>query len=225
MFRDFVKARTTRGMRAALRSLWSEVGLQRRHRGAVRAAARYAGQSELRLHLGCGSQIKPGWVNIDLFSDQADLTLDLRERLPFADASVSMVYSEHSFEHLEYPDEVQHILRESYRVLKPGGVFSVGVPDAEWPLRAYVEGDPEYFALAIRNRWHPETCSTRMHQLNHHFRQGGEHKYAYDEQTLMGVLGDAGFVDMKARPFDPSLDSEHRRIGTLYVDARKPGGP
>jgi predicted SAM-dependent methyltransferase len=222
MIRDFVKSRTTQGVRTALRALWNETRLQKRHLAAVRRARSYSSHSDLKLHLGCGAQIKQGWVNIDLMTDGADLHLDLRESLPFRDNSVAVVYSEHVFEHLAYPLETGLLLRESLRVLRPGGIFSVGVPDTEWPLKAYVNGDDAYFELALRNRWHPDTCTTRMHQINHHFRQGAEHKYAYDEQTLARVLEEAGFVSIERREFDPSLDTERRRVGTLYMSARKP---
>ena len=42
-------------------------------------------------------------------------------------------------EHLDYPGQVKSFLKEAYRVLRPGGIFSVGVPDAELSIRAYTE--------------------------------------------------------------------------------------
>ena len=61
-----------------------------------------------------------------------------------------------------------------------------------------------------------------MHQINYHFRQGTEHKYCYDFETLREVLEAAGFTDVRERPWDPALDAETRRGGTLYVDATRP---
>jgi predicted SAM-dependent methyltransferase len=52
------------------------------------------------------------------------------------------------FEHLEYPLDAQHFLREAWRILKSGGVLSLGVPDAELSLREYVDGDDAPFAYA-----------------------------------------------------------------------------
>jgi predicted SAM-dependent methyltransferase len=116
-----------------------------------------------------------------------------------------------------------NILGESLRVLAAGGVISIGVPDAERSLQQYVSGD--------RNRWleirkqHPEWCNTPMHSVNYFFRQDrqhGEHKYAYDFETLAAVLVDCGFVNVRRRDWDPTLDLEARRDGTLYADAEKP---
>jgi hypothetical protein len=60
-----------------------------------------------------------------------------------------------------------------------------------------------------------------MHQINYLFRQGHEHKYAYDCETLVRILERAGFIKVSRRHFDPALDSESRRIVTLYMN--KPG--
>jgi predicted SAM-dependent methyltransferase len=209
----------TGAFRRSLVGVKNEFRIMCLHHASARRAAGLA-PHDLKLHIACGPNIKQGWTNIDLVPS-ADLQLDLREPWPFRDNSASIVYSEHFFEHLEYPLEAERFLAESMRVLAPGGRFSVGVPDTEWPLRAYIEGDAEYFRLA-RERWHPAWCDTRMHQINYHFRQEQEHKYAYDFETLERVLAKAGFVSITRRDFDPSIDSEARRIGTLYVDGRKP---
>ncbi|HEY2987045.1 MAG TPA: methyltransferase domain-containing protein [Candidatus Binatia bacterium] len=219
MLRNAFKAKTTAGFRRAVRDLAEEFRVQRLHRAALRRAHRYS-TDNLKLNAGCGRNFKDGWINIDM-SDKADLQLDLREPLPFAAESVSIVYSEHFLEHLEYPDQALNFLKESLRVLQPGGLFSVGVPDTEWPLKSYVNEDQEYFLLA-RQRWHPAWCNTRMHNLNYHFRQGRQHKYAYDFETLAQILGEVGFVSIARRAFNPGLDDERREHGTLYVDAYKP---
>lgn len=222
----------------ALRQLRNELRTQRLHKASVKKAERFSSSTKHRLNLACGPNRKEGWINIDL-TDGVDLQLDLREILPFRDDSVEVIYSEHFFEHLNYPSfadsnafggvelsgyrsEVLFFLRESYRVLVPGGLFSVGVPDAEQGLIAYANRDEQAFEVARRMHWHPAWCDTHMHQINYLFRQGHEHKYAYDGETLARILERAGFVEVNRRDFDPALDSESRSIGTLYMKARKP---
>lgn len=214
-----IKGRTTYGLRRAVRGLWEEFQIYRSHRASLKQVKRFIARDVVKLNLGCGPNPKPDWINVDL-GGKADLHLDLREKFPFADDSVSVIYSEHFFEHLEYPGEATNFLRESYRVLKPGGLFSVGIPDTEWALTAYVTGDQEFFRLASE-RWHPKWCDTRMHHMNYHFRLNNEHKYAYDFETLERVLQQIGFRSINRRSFNPELDNESRRDGTLYVDARK----
>ena len=58
--------------------------------------------------------------------------------------------------------------------------------------------------------------------INHHFRQGTEHRYAYDFETAEKMLSIAGFVDIKRRKFDDSLDSKRRELGSFLMSARKP---
>ncbi len=219
--REFVKARLSAGSRRAVRALIEELKLQRIHQHGTRGARRHHGRRDLKLHLGSGGNLKPGWLNIDM-SPRADLQLDLREDLPFPDACVAVIYSEHFFEHLEYPRDALHLLRESLRVLQPGGLFSLGVPDTSFALESYVYGKEEFFRVAHERGWHPRWCDTRMHQINYHFRQNGEHKWQYDVETLTQVLLNAGFADVTRRAFSPELDSEYRRgDSTFYLDARK----
>jgi predicted SAM-dependent methyltransferase len=209
------------GLRTALRLLRDEIGLYRSHRKGAKKARAYAGRTELRLNIGCGPNRKDGWVNIDIFSPQADLTLDMREPLPFADGSATIIYSEHFFEHLDYPGITKRFLKESYRILKPGGTFSVGVPDTQWPLEAYVGPDDRGYFPFAKAAWHPAWCETRLEQINYHFRQDGEHRFAYDFETLHHALSEAKFANIRQRAFDGNLDTENRKVGTLYVDAVK----
>ena len=173
----------------------------------------------LKLNLGCGSNIKKGWLNIDMFPP-AELVLDLREKLPFANNSCRMIYSEHFLEHLDYPGTAENFLLEAFRVLQQGGVFSLGVPDTEWPLREYRQQiDGGYYDTC--KMWRHQWCATHLDHINQHFREHGQHKFAYDYETLATRLATAGFRDIRKRAFDPDLDTEKRRIGTLYVEAVK----
>lgn len=226
--REVIGLHTTRGLRQACRELWAEVQIQHRHFVSLRKARRLPQQRDLKLHLGCGPRFKLGWINVDINTPEADLQLDLREKFPFPDACAAVAYCEHFFEHLAYPSPAMSFLRECWRVLKPGGVLSLGVPDTEWPIVSYATGDPTYFDLS-RARFHPIWCNTRMHNLNYHFRQEGEHKYAYDLETLKKILEEVGFISVVRRSFNADLDSPFRMVESLprktaglYVDARKP---
>jgi predicted SAM-dependent methyltransferase len=220
LIRNLFEKHTSRGVQNALRRLRNELRTQRLHKASVKKVTRLASTTKHRLNLACGPNRKEDWINIDL-TDGVDLKLDLRERLPFSAESVEVIYSAHFFEHLNYPSEVLSFLRECYRVLIPGGSFSVGVPDAEPLLIAYANRDEQEFKFIRQMRWHPEWCDTPMHHVNYLFRQGDEHKYAYDCETLALILTCAGFVEVSRRDFDPALDSESRRE-SLFMKARKP---
>jgi predicted SAM-dependent methyltransferase len=212
----FINGITTRPFRAALHTLVREWRVMRAHRRGVRKAS--AVTLPCALHIGCGPNRKPDWINIDLNQD-ADICLDLREPLPFPDNSVKMVYSEHFFEHLDL-EEGTRFLRECLRVLLPGGRLSLGVPNARLCMQDYASGDREKW-MRVRDRYHPKWCTTPMHSANYFFRQDGEHKYAYDEETLIELVRDCGFSNVHERQWDQVLDLEARRDGTLYIDGEK----
>ncbi len=167
--------------------------------------------------MGCGLNIKKGWVNIDLFQKDC-LNLDLRENLPFSDGIAEEIYSEHLLEHLRFPEHAMTFLQESFRVLIPGGLFSLGVPDAQVLLKSYTNGcDVKEFRIRATLPENP----TRMQLVNVMFKNFG-HQYMYDQETLEKMLASVGFVNFSHRSFDPDRDSEHRRDWTLYVDTYKP---
>lgn len=87
-----------------------------------------------RLHLGCGTRIWPGWINIDRMApaepDADFVTGDVAvQRLPIADASIDYVFSEDFLEHLP-PDRRVAVMNEIHRVLVPGGVMEHYIPNA-----------------------------------------------------------------------------------------------
>jgi predicted SAM-dependent methyltransferase len=214
-----VLSRLPTGLRDASDSLLAEIANRKRHLWGVFTARKYRGRRGMAMHLGCGAAIKDGWVNIDL-NRPADLTLDVRERLPFQDDSFSIIYSEHFFEHFSYPRDITHLVSECHRVLEPGGMLSFAVPDGEMVLRHYVTQDVAGYTEA-HLRWNPAWCKTRMDHVNYCLRQDGEHRWYYDEETMRRLLETVGFVGIERREFDPAIDQELRRVGSMYMKCNK----
>jgi SAM-dependent methyltransferase len=149
------------GLFSGIRLLGNEIILYLLHHKGVRKARAYARKSGLKLNIGCGPNRKQGWINIDL-SLEAELSLDMRERMPFDAGSATIIYSEHFFEHLDYPDDAKHFLHECLRVLEPNGIFRVGVPDTAGPLLDYAGVGDGRWLQASKNKefWNPEWCKT-----------------------------------------------------------------
>lgn len=89
----------------------------------------------MKLNLGCGKDIKPGWVNIDRKPyPGVDLVLDLaRGPLPFQIGSIDAILAHDVLEHLH---DWETVVLECARVLRPGGTLEVHVP-YRWDLNAY----------------------------------------------------------------------------------------
>lgn len=187
---------------------------------ARRTAARLAaGEAPLRLHLGCGWNSIPGWVNSDLVGGKGDFAWNLLRPLPFEDGTVDAVFMEHVFEHLRY-SQVLTVLHHVRAVLRPGGVLRVGVPDAGMYARRYSE-DPD--ALAAE-RWGRPTGLLVLREVF----QEHAHVTAYDAQTLQLVLAEGGFPGAQVTPggVSPLLgeapDLAERIPETVYAEVRRP---
>lgn len=90
------------------------------------------------LNVGCGRHFHPAWRNIDVVSYHPQVEAhDLRLGLPAKPGQYDMVYHSHVLEHLT-PADAQRLIEECYRVLKPGGVLRVVVPDLEFIARSYI---------------------------------------------------------------------------------------
>lgn len=91
------------------------------------------------LNLGCGARYHPAWINIDIAPQGPGVIRhDLSRGIPLPDASCDVVYHAAVLEHMRRSDALPFLL-ECYRVLKPGGIIRVGVPDLEKLCRLYLE--------------------------------------------------------------------------------------
>lgn len=185
---------------AGVTALEAELGAMRREFIAAQLARldHRPDARGLRLHLGCGPNRLPGWLNID--AHPAELALDLRWPLPFATGSAELVFMSHVFEHFHYPEEASAVLAEIHRVLIDGGRLRLIVPDIELCIKAYVERNEAFFNQR-RHTWKWWTpAATRLEDFlsyagagprASHFLEG--HKFGYDFETLEHALLRAGF--------------------------------
>jgi predicted SAM-dependent methyltransferase len=92
------------------------------------------------VNLGCGQRYNRdgAWLNYDFVPSSEDvIQADLRRCIPLADETATVVYHSHVLEHFDKSDGVL-FLRECHRVLAPGGVLRIAVPDLEQIVRTYL---------------------------------------------------------------------------------------
>lgn len=83
------------------------------------------------LNVGCGRKFHPGWTNVDMASSSPHVEAhNLLHGFPYPDNQFDVVYHSQVLEHIP-KDKAVGFLRECLRVLKPGGVLRVVVPDLE----------------------------------------------------------------------------------------------
>jgi predicted SAM-dependent methyltransferase len=180
----------------------------------------------IKLNVGCGTDYKDGWINIDNNSDnnieKLDLNWDLRNPLPFSDDSVDFIFNEHLIEHLTV-NEAQVVIKDLVRILKPGGVLRIAMPDLAEAVDQYINlplsKDPTI------KRFKLDFIKTRAERINMSFREWG-HKWLYDAEELRRRLKEAGCKNIKQCSLRdseyPSLQNlEIREESTLIMEVKK----
>lgn len=175
------------------------------------------------VHLGAGGHHLDGWINVDVLPDGADVLADFVHALPFRSESVQFLHSEDLLEHLDL-EAGKALLRECYRVLKPGGVMRLLTPDLRALIqRVYIDRDRQHLAWCHQTLAADGPCEA----LNMHLRMNGEHRFVYDEEHLTEILRAAGFQVRRVR-WNHSKVPELRFLDlrdfglNLFLEAIKP---
>lgn len=184
----------------------------------------------VRVHLGPGQdKYMTSWENIDanMFTGKCDIWADLRNPLPFHDATIDAAYSHHMIEHL--PDLTGHF-RDVYRCLKPGAMYRVGGPNGDSAIKKFVAGEKSWFG-----DWPDNRASIGGRFENFIFCRK-EHLTILTFSFLEELLSNAGFVDIRTcmparETHKPELfadclameeESDFESPHTLIIEATKP---
>jgi len=108
------------------------------------------------LHLGPGPNwIKPSknWINVDIDPDRGDMIVDFNKfrTFPLDSNTVAHIYGSHVFEHMSiYVTDA--VFSECFRVLQPGGVIRLILPDVEKSIREYLAGNMDFSLFKRRKK-------------------------------------------------------------------------
>ena len=189
------------------------------------------------IDLGSGSVRHPGFTSIDFFNvPNVHYAADLRYPLRIGNDTTNGIFTEHVFEHLTYA-EVDRMLAECYRVLKPGGSIRIIVPDISIFAKNYAAGNSAWFDewenMMFKNSTDAERAQRRlvtpMSAISFVTQEYG-HVSCWDFDTMAHYLARNGFVQIRQSAYrdslDPmlaiDLDAPDRRYVSLFVDACKP---
>lgn len=210
------------------------------------------------VQFGCGWKAPESWTNFDgsptlrfekipligrFYTKNASrfprnvLYGDIVKGLPVASGTVARLFASHVLEHLSYEDALAAI-RNSYALLKPGGLFRVVVPDLKMRAEKYVlaanQKSPTAAAQFLRST---------MLGLEHRPRGllglltsafgVSDHLWMWDEASLSAALRDAGFSEIRRCSYGDSGDplfsdvEDHTRfvdgdIVELAIECRRP---
>jgi len=176
----------------------------------------------MKLHIGCGDRYIPGFVHIDVrklphidFVTSAD-KLDM-----FGDNSADLIYTCHVLEHFGR-SRTEGVLKEWHRVLKPGGILRLAVPDFEKLVQVYLKTKDLKLIIGplFGRQDYPENT----------------HYTVFDFMSLFDTLTSAGFknihrydweqtthreYDDYSQAYIPHLDKEHGILISLNIECEK----
>lgn len=148
----------------------------------------------VKLHLGCGDEYLPGYINVDSYTNaKVDLYLDARNLNLFPDNSITSIESYHLFEHFELQD-AKKALQEWFRVLKPGGLLIIELPNLNVCIREIGKHfDKNNIDLAMVGiySYPPLIAREGIGQI---------HKWGWTPETLSAELLSVGFVEVQEHP-------------------------
>jgi SAM-dependent methyltransferase len=144
-----------------------------------------------RLNWGCGHSGEPGWTNSDLYPGaDIDIVGDIRNGLPVHDGMFDYIVSVHALCMIPYPDVV-NALSELRRVLRPGGVLRLVLPDFDKMIAAYQARDSSYFLVPDDDE------KTLSGKAIVHILWYGYSVLLCTEEFITDLLGRAGFSHVR----------------------------
>lgn len=184
----------------------------------------------LWLNLGSSSRTFPDMINVDRDGSPGTLVKDLRLGLPFPAGCAEVVVASHVLEHLNFFEELPVVLGEIHRVLAPGGLLRLAVPDLELLAKAYQSRD--FSKLASTQRELKAYVGYAFEELPPAIQfsviafgnNSGDpfytgHWFCGDFESIRWVLTRAGFTDVQRVA---EKESRHPKLLSRYADTEAP---
>ena len=181
-----------------------------------------------KLHLGCGKRYLDGYIHVDIHNyDHIDFVSNIDNLDMFKNEYVDLIYASHCIEYFDR-EEVIKVLKEWKRVLIPGGVLRLAVPNFESLIKVYSDSNDLNKVLGpLYGKW-----------------DAGEnkiiyHKTVYDLESLTILLEETGFDEIKewdwrvvfkdekdyddhSQAYYPHMDKDEGLLISLNIECIKP---
>jgi predicted SAM-dependent methyltransferase len=165
----------------------------------------------------------------DLESPSVVLNYDLKGGIPLADGSMQGVNLSHILEHMSM-DSGRLLLKECFRILRPGGLVRISCPDLKKYAAAYISSDQSFWhvmgKLPFCNYTDLPTSGAIFSGKAYDNHNG--HLWFYDAETVIALLHEVGFQEAVERkvhesrlPSIEEIEPYFRAVESFYVEGQK----
>ena len=187
----------------------------------------WAKLKQVKLNLGSYVDTIEGWDNIDILNLPGVIQHDLTKGIPYPQNSVDLIHCSHFIEHLTI-EEGKELLREIYRVLKPGGMVRISTPDLDTLIGLYSKA--QLYTLCKIQPEEYQKANTHGERFSRIVFSG--HKCIYTLPMLKAFLREAGFPMSRRvehdESYSPAMEREmkslHQEV-SMFIEATKPVPP
>lgn len=164
----------------------------------------------IRLNVGCGTDYRSGFLNIDGSTTlpRVDLRLEIAPgRIPehFEAGSVDHILASDVLEHFHHWEAVA-LLEDFHSLLRPGGSCELRVPDAKRIIRSLRMGTDRKLALLFGGQDRPQGVDPAMDESRRRHPEWFCHRYGWTRRSLAAELQGVGFKRVRTQ-----------RAGTNFV--------
>jgi autotransporter strand-loop-strand O-heptosyltransferase len=151
-------------------------------------------EEKIKLNLGCGNDIRKGYINIDKYNNTGlvDFKFDLGDLSYFDDESVDEIFTAHVFEHISIND-IYAVVNEWKRVLRPGGKLVLYLPNLEHEVKIWLESPDEDKFLNVHRIFGGQTHPGNAHYCG--FNPGSLKSFleGFNFRVISCDIGERGF--------------------------------
>ena len=162
---------------------------------------------KVQLHLGCGKRQLPGFLHLDRDGyKHVDWTGDVSSLGEILDGEADLIYACHILEYWDH-FEAKAVLQEWRRVLKPGGLLRLSVPDFDKVVQVYLEyKDMKLLYGFLYGRYSKDGKGSHIY-----------HRTIYTEDTLRDKLLEAGFSEFRPYDWRQTIHRDHDDYSQAYI--------